>query len=67
MSDTSQNLAGILLFAIPTVIYGGVFILQALVDMLYIHQTDLSAGVKTLTRTLLIAPPILMPLGFGLL
>ncbi|MBG0823751.1 hypothetical protein HS048_23810 [Planomonospora sp. ID91781] len=46
--------------------HAGVLVLFALVALLYIDQTDLSEGMKSLTRTLIVAAPILMPLGFFL-
>ncbi|WP_433429473.1 hypothetical protein [Nonomuraea sp. CA-141351] len=46
--------------------HAGVLVLFALVAMLYVDQASLSDGVKALTRTLIVAAPILMPLGFFL-
>ncbi|GAA5075869.1 phosphate/sulfate permease [Thermocatellispora tengchongensis] len=46
--------------------HASVLVLFALVAMLYIDQTDLSDGLKTMVRVLLVAAPILMPLGFFL-
>ncbi|MFC4010444.1 hypothetical protein ACFOY2_24675 [Nonomuraea purpurea] len=46
--------------------HAGVLVLFALVAMLYVDQANLSEGVKSLTRTLIVAAPILMPLGFFL-
>ncbi|MFF5205521.1 hypothetical protein [Streptosporangium sp. NPDC000396] len=46
--------------------HAGVLVLFALVSMLYIDQTGLSEGMKSLTRILIVAAPILMPLGFFL-
>jgi hypothetical protein len=46
--------------------HAGVLVLFALVALLYLDQVDYSDGVKTLIRTLLVAAPILMPLGFFL-
>ncbi|GIH96376.1 hypothetical protein ACFFMN_21780 [Planobispora siamensis] len=46
--------------------HAGVLVLFALVALLYIDQADLSDGLKSLTRTLIVAAPILMPLGFFL-
>nr|BFE80034.1 hypothetical protein GCM10020093_026350 [Planobispora longispora] len=46
--------------------HAGVLVLFALVALLYIDQADLSEGIKSLTRTLIVAAPILMPLGFFL-
>ncbi|MEV1174650.1 hypothetical protein [Nonomuraea sp. NPDC049784] len=46
--------------------HAGVLVLFALVAMLYVDQASLSDGVKALTRALIVAAPILMPLGFFL-
>ncbi|GII00064.1 hypothetical protein [Planobispora takensis] len=46
--------------------HAGVLVLFALVALLYIDQADLSDGLKSLTRVLIVAAPILMPLGFFL-
>ncbi|MDF5753820.1 hypothetical protein [Spongiactinospora sp. TRM90649] len=46
--------------------HAGVLVLFALVAMLYVDQAALSEGVKELVRTLIVAAPILMPLGFFL-
>ncbi|MER7365712.1 hypothetical protein [Nonomuraea wenchangensis] len=46
--------------------HAGVLVLFALVAMLYVDQTSLPEGVRTLTRVLIVAAPILMPLGFFL-
>lgn len=46
--------------------HAGVLVIFALVALLYVDQTDLSDGVKGLVRTLMVAAPILMPLGFFL-
>ncbi len=46
--------------------HAGVLVLLALVAMIYIDQANLSSGVATLVRTLVVAAPILMPLGFFL-
>jgi hypothetical protein len=46
--------------------HAGVLVLFALVAMLYVDQADLSDGLKGLVRTLVVAAPILMPLGFFL-
>ncbi|MFI6799616.1 MULTISPECIES: hypothetical protein [Streptosporangium] len=46
--------------------HAGVLVLFALVAMLYIDQADLSGDLKTLTRVLIVAAPILMPIGFFL-
>jgi hypothetical protein len=44
----------------------GVWIVLALVGMLYIDQTPLSGDLKTLVRVTLFVAPILMSLGFFL-
>ncbi|MFF0774225.1 hypothetical protein ACFYUK_35425 [Nonomuraea wenchangensis] len=46
--------------------HAGVLVLFALVAMLYVDQTSLPEGVRTLTRVLIVAAPVLMPLGFFL-
>lgn len=46
--------------------HAGILVLFALVAMVYIDQADLSGDLKTLTRTLIVAAPILMPIGFFL-
>jgi hypothetical protein len=46
--------------------HAGVLVLFALVALLYIDRTDLSEGMRSLTRALIVAAPILMPLGFFL-
>jgi len=46
--------------------HAGVLVLFALVALLYLDQADYGDGTKTLIRTLLVAAPILMPLGFFL-
>ncbi|MDH2430664.1 hypothetical protein [Sphaerisporangium sp. TRM90804] len=46
--------------------HAGVLVLFALVAMLYVDQAALPDGLATLTRTLFVAAPILMPLGFFL-
>ncbi|MEV5553337.1 hypothetical protein AB0L44_06735 [Nonomuraea wenchangensis] len=46
--------------------HAGVLVLFALVAMLYVDQASLPEGVRTLTRVLIVAAPILMPLGFFL-
>ncbi|QYC42818.1 hypothetical protein Nocox_26085 [Nonomuraea coxensis DSM 45129] len=46
--------------------HAGVLVLFALVAMLYVDQTSLPDGLRTLTRVLIVAAPILMPLGFFL-
>jgi hypothetical protein len=44
--------------------HAGVWIIFALVGLLYVDQAALSAGLKTVVRTGFAAAPILMPLGF---
>ena len=44
--------------------HAGVLLLLTLVGILYVDQTDLSGGTKTLVRTGLALAPILMPAGF---
>ena len=44
----------------------GVWLVLGLVGMLYVDQTPLSAGLKTLVRVTLLVAPILMSLGFFL-
>lgn len=46
--------------------HAGVLVLFALVAMIYIDQADLSEGLRSLSRILIVAAPILMPLGFFL-
>ncbi|MFC5828578.1 hypothetical protein [Nonomuraea insulae] len=46
--------------------HAGVLVLFALVAMVYVDQSGLPEGGKALTRTLIVAAPILMPLGFFL-
>jgi hypothetical protein len=46
--------------------HAGVLVLLSLVAMLYVDETGYSDGVKGLIRTLIVAAPILMPLGFFL-
>ncbi|TMR93490.1 hypothetical protein [Nonomuraea basaltis] len=46
--------------------HAGVLVLFGLVAMLYVDQASLPEAVKGLTRTLIVAAPILMPLGFFL-
>ena len=46
--------------------HAGVLLLLTLVGILYVDQTDLSGGTKTLVRTGLALAPILMPAGFFL-
>jgi hypothetical protein len=46
--------------------HAGVWIIFALVGLLYVDQADLSDGLKTVVRTCFAIAPILMPLGFFL-
>jgi hypothetical protein len=46
--------------------HAGVWIIFALVGLLYVDQADLSDGLKTVVRTGFAIAPILMPLGFFL-
>jgi hypothetical protein len=46
--------------------HAGVLVILALLGMLYVDQTGLSAGLTWLVRLLLVIPPIVMPLGFFL-
>lgn len=46
--------------------HAGVFLILALVGMLYLDDANLSDGLTALVRTCLVAAPILMPLGFFL-
>jgi hypothetical protein len=46
--------------------HAGVWIIFALVAMLYVDQADLSDGLKTVVRSTFAAAPILMPIGFFL-
>lgn len=46
--------------------HAGVLVLFSLVAMMYVDQASLSDGLKALARTLIVAAPILMPLGFFL-
>jgi hypothetical protein len=46
--------------------HAGVWIIFALVGLLYVDQAALSGGAKTLVRTCFGIAPILMPLGFFL-
>ncbi len=46
--------------------HAGVLVILALVGMMYLDQTELSGGVSTLVRVLIVQAPILMPLGFFL-
>ena len=44
--------------------HAGVLLLLTLVGILYVDQSDLSSGTRTLVRTGLALAPILMPAGF---
>ena len=44
--------------------HAGVLLMLALVGILYVDQSDLSSGTRTLVRTGLALAPILMPAGF---
>ena len=46
--------------------HAGVLLMLALVGILYVDQSDLSPGTRTLVRTGLALAPILMPAGFFL-
>ncbi|MEV4540115.1 hypothetical protein ACIBXA_19825 [Micromonospora echinaurantiaca] len=46
--------------------HAGVLVLFALAVLPYVDQADASDGTRTLIRSLLVAAPILMPLGFFL-
>jgi hypothetical protein len=46
--------------------HAGVWIIFALVGMLYVDQADLAGSVKAIVRLGFAAAPILMPLGFFL-
>ena len=46
--------------------HAGVLVLFALVALTYVDQAGLVDGTATLVRTLFVAAPILMPLGFFL-
>jgi hypothetical protein len=46
--------------------HAGVLVILTLVGLLYVDQADLSGGAESLVRYLLVAAPILMPLGFFL-
>ncbi|GAA2207778.1 hypothetical protein GCM10009850_032360 [Nonomuraea monospora] len=46
--------------------HAGVLVLFALVAMVYVDQSGLPEALKALTRALIVAAPILMPLGFFL-
>jgi hypothetical protein len=46
--------------------HAGVLVLFALVALPYLDQADYSDGLKSLIRVLIVAAPILMPLGFFL-
>ncbi|RZU72406.1 hypothetical protein EV384_0767 [Micromonospora kangleipakensis] len=46
--------------------HAGVLVLLVLVALPYLDQAEASDGMRTLIRTLLVAAPVLMPLGFFL-
>jgi hypothetical protein len=46
--------------------HAGVWIVAALVALLYVDQTDLGDGLKWLVRIAFAVAPVLMPLGFFL-
>lgn len=46
--------------------HAGVLVLFALVSLIYLDQADLSPGLRTLAQWLIVAAPVLMPLGFFL-
>jgi hypothetical protein len=46
--------------------HAGVLVLFALVALLYLDHADLSDGMRSLALALIVAAPILMPLGFFL-
>ncbi|MGI5146933.1 hypothetical protein ACQEVC_11210 [Plantactinospora sp. CA-294935] len=46
--------------------HAGVLVLFALVALLYLDRADYGDGMRTLIRVLLVAAPILMPIGFFL-
>ncbi|MEU7825255.1 hypothetical protein [Catellatospora sp. NPDC049133] len=46
--------------------HAGVLVIFALVALPYLDQTGYSSGTQTLVRALLVAPPIVMSLGFFL-
>ncbi|MEV0457638.1 hypothetical protein [Catellatospora methionotrophica] len=46
--------------------HAGVLVIFALVALPYLDRTDYSPGTQTLVRALLVAPPIVMSLGFFL-
>jgi hypothetical protein len=46
--------------------HAGVLVILALIGMLLVDHADLSATLKTVVRSTLVAAPILMPLGFFL-
>src|SRR5919107_1519860 len=64
MSDASRQLAGILFRAGHA--HAGVLVLLALVGILYVDQTALSSGARTLVRTGFALAPILISAGFFL-
>lgn len=46
--------------------HAGVLVILALVGLLYLDRAALGEGAQALVRLCLVAPPILMPLGFFL-
>jgi hypothetical protein len=46
--------------------HAGVWVVLALVGMLYVDQAQLSSGLRALVRTALFAAPVLVALGFSL-
>lgn len=46
--------------------HAGVFVMLALVGLLYLEAAALAPGWRALVRITLVVPPILMPLGFFL-
>jgi hypothetical protein len=46
--------------------HAGVLVILALVGLLYLDHAALGEGAQTMVRVCLVAPPILMPLGFFL-
>lgn len=46
--------------------HAGVFVILALVGLLYLDAAALDSAVKDIVKVGLVAPPILMPLGFFL-
>lgn len=46
--------------------HAGVLVILALVGLLYVDVANLGAGARSLVKLCLVAPPVLMPLGFFL-